>query len=252
MIRQVYIELYRLYHDRLYFGCLVASILLGFFFPFLYMNNLDNAIVRLFGAPGYIYTMLCSMAVVCIFVGKDFVYRTFQNKLANGGSRIVMMTANYIATNIAIIPVVAIFPLCCVCSTKMLAGWNTEHGAAFARLIQDQRFWFSYAAFLIGIISVISICYILTIIYQDFGKSIGVSTAFIVVSVMLAQKIHDLEALRFIRPLAEITPLYQMIANIRQASILASDFILLVLSSVITICLSYGVSCFVIKRAKLK
>lgn len=251
-MRMICLELYRLYHDRMYYACFFASAMLGFFFPVLYRNDLVHAVVRLFGAPGYMYAMLCSMAVVCIFTGKDFVYRTFQNKIAIGRSRISLVTSTYLTAIIGSIPVIAVFPIACICSARMLSGWNSERGKLFRQLMEDSRFWLTYSAYFIGVLAVVSICFFITVLSRDLGRSLGVSTAFLVVSVMLSQKITDLESLRYLRPIAQISPLYQLISNIRQATISPADVQTLFLSSAGTILVVFLSSCLAVQRARLK
>lgn len=251
-MRLMRMELYRLYHDRFYYVYLIAAILLGFFFPFMSFNDFQNCIMQLFGTPGYMYGLLCSMALICTYVGKDFVYRTFQNKVSNGGKRISLITASFLTVNIGVLPIVAIFPIACIFSARMLSGWNSELGYAFQYLLFDSRFMMSFLAYLIGIIAISSICFFLSVIFKDFGKSLGFSTAYIVIIVMMTQKIHDLNSLSFLRPLASLTPLYKMITCIKQASILLTDFKSLVISSVFLICLAYLLSCIVIRYTKLK
>lgn len=250
-MRVLFMELYRLLHDRVYAACLLAAVLLGCYFPFGYGGSLDQTVLRLFDAPGCMCALLCATAAVCSFTGKDFVHRTFQYKIALGVGRIPAMTAGFFTAMAGVVPVLVLFPLSALCTAGLRygSGWKPAEGLLL--LIGDSRFWYSCLAFVLGLLAVVSVCYLITAAFRDYGRSLGGAVTYLLVTVMLSVQIRDLTHLHFLQPLAEVTPLYRLLAGIRGAAVSARAFHALLFPFLGTILFAYLFSCLVIRRAKL-
>lgn len=246
------LELYRFFYDWIYYIYFFLAMLLGFAFSLLNVHDLRSVVHQIFGSAGYMYGALCSMAVICTFVGKDFSYRTIHNKISTGGKRESLLTATFLCVSLCEIPVIVIFPASSILSAGILSGWGTQLGKDFLFLICSPSFLKSILAYVIGIMGFSAACILITIACRDMAKSLGLSTAYIIVCVMMTQKIFYLDSLQKLRQFISIIPLYQMLANIREGYIDNHGFQAVVFCAAIWFLAAYILSLLLFRFERLK
>lgn len=245
-------ELRQIFCHRFVWLCLLGAVILSALFPCMNLRDLDRTVDQLFSTPGILYGLLLVMAVMAVPLGRDFTERTFQQKIAQGEQRMLLTSAKYVTSLLWAAMVVTVFPLSTIHFTRIYSGWHTAQGQNFAYLLSDSRFHACLLAYGIGVLAAGSLCFLIAALCRDLPKSLGFSTGYVVLLVMLSQKSQDLDSLSFLRPVLKWTPLYQLLVSIRQATIAPKDLQFLLLTSCVLITGVAVISCLVLLRASLK
>lgn len=251
-MRLLYQELRRVVYQRFWLLCLAGAVILGALFPCTSLYNLDHVVVQLFGTPGIMYGLLLVMAMIVVPLGTDFSQRTFQQKIAQGNRRLSLTVVSFSISMLGAGGAALTFPISTILFTRIYCGLGTNQEQNFTYLLGDIRFYACLLAYTVGLLAAGSLCFLITSLCRDLVKSIGFSTGYIILSVMLSQKAIDLNTLDFLRPVFEWTPIYQLLINLRDVTISLSSFHILLLTSCVLIFVAVGVSFLVLRHAKLK
>lgn len=245
-------ELRRVLSQRFTLLCILGGAALGALFPCTNLRNPDRTIEQLFGTPGIIYGLFLVMAMMVVPLGRDFTQRTFQQKIAQGGRRVPLVLAAFSVSLLGAAGGALVFPVSAVLFTRIYSGWQTKHGQNLGYLLADNRFHTCLLAYGAGLLAAGTVCFLITALCRDLVKSLGISTGYVVLLVMLSQKALDGENLAVFRNFFKWTPVYQLLAGIRQVLITSADMQFLLVISGLTLLVTGAASCVALFHAKLK
>lgn len=251
-MRLLYQELKQLCRLRFWGLFLAGAGTLGALFPLMSLSSPDLTISQLFGTSGILYGLLLTMATMVVPLGGDFAQRTFQQKIAQGGSRVSLTAAGFCASLLGAAGVAVIFPGSAVLFTRLYCGWATEQGKSFGYLLGDSRFHASLSAYVAALLAVGGLCFFITALCRDLAKSLGFSTGAVILGVMVSQKALDWESLSFLRPVLSWTPIYQLLRSVHQAAIAPENMRFLLFTSGLILAGALAASCLALARARLK
>lgn len=183
MYNLIKMEAYRLKHNKLFFVCAIASILLGVFTSRGYIENLTTRIdaVGIFEAMVYdstIFLILFS-TITAMFLGQDFSNRIISIEVSSGHSRPKIFFSKCLFAIIMLNIFMLLFPISGSIRMSFVLGWGnfSQNDIMYLLRVIGFSLLLNSATF--------SVCILAVFAFRDLAKSISVSFVVILIAALI-------------------------------------------------------------------